>query len=368
MVNTTETLTSTVNTGPLMVVRDQWDDPTPQTDIDTLVFGPLLDSFSFFTPSIFGPYTLEPVAGSENHNPEKGIWEVQTASGSNVEYVISPFQAGLNEVVQHSVRWQGDKFDVPFTKNVSTLTGPTSLRYTNYFEDNLKFSSTVTHTLTVEAFGLTDTGQEFNDLSIHQDPTNGDYCDFAAGGIYTYTTTLVGTVAKFTTNLTVGLNDLDLLLLYDSNSDGVFSCPSDTIASSAQGAGADEEISINFPAAGNYMVVVQGWAVTPDPSLFSWSWTRTDLDNSIQIKNAKLTVGPGDDASFDLYNTPGACDDVKGSCNDGIIYVGFSDAPRLFSVPVTVDYWPSLDDGSSKTVNHASAKPGDDLTYTIVAL
>ena len=372
----------TPTVGTRLVVKDVWGDTAPETDIDTLILGPTsgaytrsqapflfnFGDFSATDPATFGPYRLDVKAKSANQNVGAGIWLFDTATGGNVEYVVAPLSNGLHEILQHSVRWEGDEIDVPFTKTVSTLTGPTALTYANYFTDVLSFAANITHTngITVEVYGLSETRMDFADEEINQDPTNGDYCDFDAGGIYTYTTTLTGNVAKFVAHVSVGSNDLDLFLLYDSDSDGAFVCPDDTIASSTRSAGSDDEVTVNFPAAGDYMVVIQGWSVSPDPSLFDWYWTRTDLDSSLGYRNADLTINPSKPATFELYNvSPSACSDAAAACNDGIIYVGFPDAPRLFSVPITVNYSAPDLSTSTKKVSASTAIVGEVLTYTI---
>ena len=371
--------TTTPTTGARLVVRDTWDDAAPETDLDTLVLGPTsgpyqraqppflfsFGDFSSLDPATFGPYRLEVVASSVNAYLGGGIWNFETATGGNVEYVVAPLASGLHEVLQHTVRYEGDKFEVPFTKTLSTLIGPTALAYTNYFSDTISFSSNITHAggLVVEAYGLRDTQTDLTG-SIEQDPTNDDYCDFEAGGIYTYTITLATNVARFTAHVNVGGNDLDLYLLYDVNQDG-FDCPGDQIASSINPAGIDDEVTVYFPEAGDYMVVIQGWSVSPSPSSFSWYWVRTDLDNSLVTSNEDLAIGPYKNATFDLSNVPGACDDVKAECNDGVLYIGFADAPRLFSIPVTVDYAAADLSDSTKEVSADTALPGSSLTYTI---
>ncbi|MCS7222236.1 MAG: S8 family serine peptidase [Anaerolineae bacterium] len=371
--------TSTPAAGTRLVVRDEWGDAAPETDLDTLILGPTsgpyqraqppflfsFGDFSTLDPLTFGPYRLEMVASSVNAYLGSGIWNFQTATGGNVEYVVTPLASGLYEVLQHTVRYEGDQFEVPFTKTLSTLVGPTALAYTNYFSDTISFSSNITHEggLVVEAYGLRDTRTDLTG-SIEQDPTNDNYCDWRAGGIYTYTTTLASNVARFTAHVTVGSNDLDLYLLYDADRDG-FDCPDDQIAFSINPVGTDDEVTVHFPAGGDYMVVIQGWSVSPSPSPFSWYWIRTDLDNSLVISNEDLAIGPYKDATFDLSNVPGACDDVRADCNDGVLYVGFADAPRLFSIPVTVEYVAADLSSSTKVVSANTALPGDPLTYTI---
>ncbi|MFZ5807799.1 MAG: S8 family serine peptidase [Chloroflexota bacterium] len=378
--------TATPDPGTYLIVKDEWDDVSPETDIDTIVLAPTAGAyinpmapynfnfgdFSVLDPATFGPYRLEEIGRSNYMYIGSGIWDFDTVSGANTEYVAAEMaDAGLHEIMQHTVRYQGDQFAVPFTKTLTILDGPSAsdLHYTNFFTDTITFNTTLPESkdLLVEVYGMSMARQDFTGLTIQQDPTNGDYCDFAAGGIYTYQTTLGANVSSFLAHVNVGSNDLDLFLLYDANHSGTFSCPAETIASSTNSAGTDDEVQVSFPDAGNYLVVIQGWSVSGGSGPFSWYWERTDLDNSIAIRNADLSISNSHPATFELYNVdPDACSDALAECNDGIMYVGYDDAPRLFSIPITVDYsGPDLESLSSKTVNTATALPGDTLTYTV---
>ncbi len=372
--------------GTYMIVKDTWDDVAPETDFDSIVLGPnngayinVMSPFTFnygdfstTDPATFGPYRLEEIARSAYNYLGDGDWAFGTATGGNTEYVAAPLATdGLHEIIQHSVRYEGDKFEVAFEKNISTIQGPSGsdLTYTNYFTDDISFSTTMTHTtgLDVEVYGMSSSGESYPGLTIDQDPTPNDACDFEAGGFYIYTTTLSSNVSSFLAHVNVGVNDLDMFLFYDANNDNVYSCPDEKIKSSTNGAGTDDEVTVNFPEAGNYMVAIEGWSVPAGSATFSWYWNRTDLDNSIAIRDIDLVFNPSHPATFELYNVnPTACDPSAYDCNDGIMYVGFPEAPRLLSIPITVNYdGPDLETKSKKTVSSGSAGIGSSLTYTI---
>lgn len=330
--------------GTRLIVKDVWDDVAPETDFDTVILGPVLDYWSYYVPETFGPYSLDELGRSVYNYLGDGAWGFETATGGNTEYVAAEFtDAGLHEVMQHTVRYEGDEFEVGFEKTLSTINGPTDsdLHYVNYFTDDISFSTTLTQTsgLDVEVYGMSSTGEDFYNVPIIQDPTDGDPCDFEAGGIYTYTTTLPDLVSYFLAYVDVGSNDLDLFVYYDADDSGTFTCPGERIASSTNSSGEDDYVELSFPTAGNYLITVQGWDVSGGSSTFNWYWERTDLDNTIAIRNADLEFSPSHPATFELYNVaPLACNSMEQECNDGIIYVGFADAPHLFSIPITVDY------------------------------
>jgi hypothetical protein len=330
--------------GTHLIVKDVWDDVAPETDFDSIILGPALDYWSYYVPETYGPYTLDELGRSAYNYLGNGAWAFGTATGSNTEYVAADLtDAGLHEVMQHTVRYEGDQFEVGFEKTLSTINGPTAsdLHYLGYFTDDISFSTTLTQTsgLDVDVYGMSATGGDFDDTPIIQDPTEDDLCDFSAGGFYTYTTTLPAMVADFLAYVEVGSHDLDLFVYYDADNSGTFTCPGERIASSTNSAGTDDYVELSFPAAGNYLIAVQGYDVSGSTSTFDWYWERTDLDNTIAIRNADLVLNPTHPATFDLYNVaPLACDSLNEECNDGIMYVGFADAPHLFSIPITVDY------------------------------
>lgn len=338
--------TNIPDNGTYMIVKDEWDDIAPETDIDSIVLGPTLDTWSMSYPSIFGPFTLEEIGRSAYNYIGDGAWGFETATGGNIEYVAAPMESdGLYEVMQHTVRYEGDKFDTSFEKTISTLTGPdaNALTYVNYFTDTISFATTLTHTtgLQVEVYGMSTTGEDYYNETITQDPTPDNSCDFSAGGFKTYNLTMPANVASFLAYVYVGSNDLDLYVYYDADQSGTFACPGERVGSSTNSSGTDDYVYLNFPSAGNYMVAINGWSVSGGSGWFDWYWQRADLDNTIAIRNADLALSPSHPATFELYNVaPDACDWPSRNCNDGIMYVGFPEAPRLYSIPITVDFGP----------------------------
>jgi hypothetical protein len=336
--------TTVPDDGSYLIVRDEWDDVAPETDFDTIILGPSLDVWSYYYPTVFGPYSLYEYARSTYNNLGSGVWGFDTTTGSNVEYVAAPLESdGLHEVMQHSVRYEGDKFDVGFEKTLSSINGPSAsdLTYTYYFTDSVSFTTSLTHTtgITVEVYGIEENGQDFSDVPIVQDPTEDNVCDFESGGIYTYTTILPANLSDFLAYVSVGGYDLDLFVYYDADNNGKFACPGERVKSSTNPSGEDDYVDISFPDAGNYLVAIQGYGVGSSSGTFDWYWESTALNNNIAFRNADLTLNPSHPATFELYNVnPDACNPTKKDCDDGILYVGFPEAPHLFSIPITVNF------------------------------
>ncbi|MFN3763780.1 MAG: choice-of-anchor J domain-containing protein, partial [Anaerolineae bacterium] len=146
-------------TGTRILVRDQWDSAAPHTDIDTIVFGPTPTSlgsgwYDEPEPDYFGPYVLDTVAKSPNANTSNGIWRFNTSSGANEDWVNAPFpdwradRGGLHAFLQHNVLYEGDRFDVVFTKTVGTLVEDIhSFNINTYVDAGLVGTATLTATL-----------------------------------------------------------------------------------------------------------------------------------------------------------------------------------------------------------------------------
>jgi hypothetical protein len=107
--------------GTRLLVKDEWDDAAPHTDIDTVVLGPTPTSLDVPEPDFFGPYVLDTVGQSAAIKAGRSIWRFNSSSGENAEWITAPMTDGLHAFLQHNVLFEGDKFEVVFTKTVGTL-------------------------------------------------------------------------------------------------------------------------------------------------------------------------------------------------------------------------------------------------------
>jgi len=155
-------------TNSYLIVRDQWADPAPMNDIDTVVLGPTEtalgggnDWFTSPEPDYFGPYTLQTVAQSPVVRSGRAVWMFNTSSGANEDWVGAPVgNGGLHEILQHHVLADGEEFDVVFTKTLGLMdVGPDEL-YTEtctndgYLGQVTMSSSIGFNELMVETYGL----------------------------------------------------------------------------------------------------------------------------------------------------------------------------------------------------------------------
>ncbi|NLG27701.1 MAG: DUF11 domain-containing protein, partial [Chloroflexi bacterium] len=151
-----------------MIVRDQWSEPAPHNDIDTVILGPQPsrlegdnDWFTWQEPDYYGPYVLETIAQSPIDRVDRAVWRFNTSSGANEDWLGAPIgKGGLHAILQHHVLADGLSFDVVFTKTLGLMTvGPDSFVDVTYKDDGylgqeILNSSMGFDQLVVETYGL----------------------------------------------------------------------------------------------------------------------------------------------------------------------------------------------------------------------
>ena len=112
--------------GTQFLAKTDFAGPSPHNDLDTLVFGPTTNSYQLADGSdpIFAPYVLGTVGASQNTNVGAGVWEFDTATGTNQELISAPAAEGLHALVQHEVNFQHDNGEVhmPFEATIGSAT------------------------------------------------------------------------------------------------------------------------------------------------------------------------------------------------------------------------------------------------------
>ena len=323
-------------TGTKLIVRDVWVDDAPPTDLDTIVMGPTIDRFtdpadSYYDPTYYGPYTLDTVGKSTNKYLGSGKWRFDTATGGAEEWVTAPLQEGLHLIAEHNVLFSGQKFGVPFTKTVATVSvEPPAIEITTMMDSGsapIVFTSGLELAgLSVEAYGLS-TPQVLADQLAYQDDPNDP-----AMASYTYIFDVAHASSLAVSTGDAPGQDLDLFLYYDANDDGVFDYPGEVIGSSTTPT-ADEFVSAKLPADGSYMAAVHGWAVSPSPSTFTFT---VDIVQGYDLAISGVPVGtvPADtpiQLTMSYSKTM-----VAGETWKGEIFLGPTVAPGALSIPVTI--------------------------------
>ena len=313
--------------GTLWLANTTWEDPSPYTDIDTLIMGRSENHFALLGDAVFGaPYILGTVGGSPNKHLGSGVWAFDTATGGAGDLVAAPAQEGLHAIVGHGVSWDGGKFHAPFEITLgSAAVNPTKVDVTTAdgvetfaltFESNLPLSS-----LVAEGFGL---GQPATTTeTAQQDDPN----DPASASVKKAFSIAHASRASFTSALDA---DIDMFVVYDANSDGSFT-NSEIIASSA-GADGNEHVELVRPPDGNYQVWLLGFAVSA-PTAFPLTIDLVQGTDLATVVTPSGAVTPGSLKTITVtLNRPS----LAAGEWFGEILLGPSAAPSAISVPVKI--------------------------------
>jgi uncharacterized repeat protein (TIGR01451 family) len=374
-----------------VVARVEWDAAGPPADIDSYLLGPdyhfsaysndpnPVFGSSYGTPDDFwGPYALRITGMSESPGPYGypgvgygGRWDFQTATGTNVDYVVGDLDHGLNSIQLHSHRYDGETFREDFWVDVGYIDAPEFMEWDNYGTMPVTLTTNLTFTdpISVTSFGISQvTVVEEVNQTIEGESTN-TYDACVATWHYTFTASNLLELTAMIDNFHDG-DDLDLFLLYDYNGDGFFDCDTEEIGNSGSGAPDPEVITLDYPPDGDYQVAVDPYTVGADESeTFDLFVTGMEISDAISVTNLDTdSFGPGDPITFDVYNQPGTCLDATESCASGLIQIWMEgeDLVPLFDIPVHPRYSRmDLGQSSVKWAEEWTVMPGDLLTYTI---
>ena len=210
--------------------------------------------------------SIDTVGGSQNAYLGSGTWGFNTATGGPEEVVAGPASQGPNAVVQHGVRFDGDKFNVPFSTTLGSLAvNPTSIDETAADDGTGTFDVTVESSLdltglSADAFGLS------QPESVHVNPTAGRLSPSptrarrASRSVRSRSATMPRG-RRSRSRISLPDEDIDLFVVYDANNDGQFT-NGEIVGSSTGPAGQNESVTLIDPAAGNYQVWVYGFQVS----------------------------------------------------------------------------------------------------------
>lgn len=342
--------------GTRFLVRDVWDDAAPYTDIDTIALGPTPTSmgsgwYDWPEPSFYGPYVLDTVARSPNTNVRAGIWRFNTSSGANEDWISGPLQDGLHAFLQHNVLFEGDQFDVVFTKTVGTLAEDIhSFNINTYVDAGLVGTATLTATLDLN-------GLEAVGFLIAPETTQwtGEPLDFTGAGTieWTYVFTVSSAYYLEIQTSSTDVSDLDLYLYRQVGTAW------QQVASSA-GASASEYIYLPTPPDGLYLIGID-----------NYSGPAGHFNMTLNIgKNVGGITVVGTTTDPVPANTPvslGIYYDYPmepGKCYDGLVLAGPPEAPELKEISLTICRQPESA-GIEKSVDWETAFPGMELQYTL---
>ena len=276
------------------------------TDINTWVLGPTKDCASNGTgcgypepglgqpdPSIFGPYTLQPIGSSAGGFISGATYPFNTSTGGPNDWIKVPLEStGLHEVALHNVVYAGKTLAEPFKTEVGTLN----------FEPTMDPAVGDVTLGSVDVNAYTSTG--VIDLNFTPSIAIPDLNATLSGGLatnhYDQPAALVmpnggvfsawnpdNTAVPFTvdqagaTQLKVHLNvpaaqDIDFFLVRDVNNNGHPDQGVDVqVGSSGNSTGVDEEITVVNPVLDHYLAVMAGYAVDAGGVNATWWYEVT---------------------------------------------------------------------------------------------
>ncbi|MCP4361758.1 MAG: DUF11 domain-containing protein [Chloroflexi bacterium] len=323
-----------------MLVHTSWDSGYP-TDINTHILGPTYDCASNgFGPcvwygqsdqSVFGPYTLLPIAGSEFSSG--ATYAFNTSTGGPDDWMMAPMgMDGLYEIALHNVLYDGEDLAAQLEVNVGTIgldasidpvTGEVYLGSidADVYTETGSFDVEFTPTLELPDLEATLTGglvtTFYGWFSSFVPDTGGCFTAWCPGNVYEYIQVLdAGATELYVYLDTPSTQDIDMFLVYDADDNGIPEQGIDTVVgSSGNSAGDPETILLNNPTLGGYFVVLDGYDVEPDSGIWAdWYYTVTapgDLptDPTFEVTST-VTISQDDkfdptDASYSKTFTAG---------------------------------------------------------------
>jgi hypothetical protein len=316
--------------GTLLLADTTWGGGTPQTDIDTLLFGQSRNSYQLIGGSgsaIGEPYVVGTVGKSPNTNTGAGVWKFNTATGGARDIVSGPAQAGLGAVVWHQVNFKGDSFYTP----VKTTLGAAQVSPTKI--DTTAAGNTGSFDVTVEA-NVDLTGLEAEGFGLSQPTTENvqvkqDNQDDPSTASVKRNITLTH-ASKLQVNFDLDTDDNDLFVVRDANGDGQFT-RSEVVASSTTGT-SHEAVTLVKPADGAYQIWVHGWQVAGTPTgvlkvdaIQGNDLTVTGIPAGAVPAGTPVTLH----VSFDKAMT-------AGQSYFGELLLGPNEAPAALKVPIKI--------------------------------
>ncbi len=353
--------TSAPSAGTYWVLRTRWDDPNArQADIDTRLYGPLVDRYSNpadpanqpgapggedrSDPGWFGPYTLGLVTRSP-YLVAGSVWPFNTSSGENEDWLVSPAREGLHEAMLHNVLFSGSQLEMPFETTVSSVRVATRTAAGTGGVHVTLVGDRCTSLDITSQMALPDARVRAYGMSLPRMIT-GAKAKVAASPAATETfrtnIDLTSEAGFFQVTLTGQPNtDPDLYVLRDANGDGTFDFASEIVG---QGTGPTENEVVTlsgFTAPGKYQVWVHNSReVVPGLSEATFD-LKIDIvsGDSLELRNAPDAIVPGQPATVDVCARTADLQGATGPAR-GIIVVGWKGAVNAIQVPVT--WWPRL--------------------------
>jgi len=316
-----------------LLIHTSWEDYP--TDFNTWVLGPTDDCasngpagcypYAWYgltgqpDPTVFGPYTLQPIGWSEPFR-SGAAYPFHTSTNGPDDWLKVPLaRTGLHEIALHNVLYNGEDLTEQFQVDVGTIE----------FDAAMDPAVGEVALGSVNATAYTETGEiefqftpslEIPDLeatlsgglaTTHYGPFTTFVVD--SGGCYgawcpdnTYEEFMLTTpgATLLLTHLEMPANqDADFFLVYDSDDNGVAEEGIDAVVgSSGNASGTDEEITLENPTLGRYWAVIDGYDVDPDSGIDMDWWYEITAPGPLPMEPVDVfsgTVAIGQDTPAD---------------------------------------------------------------------
>jgi hypothetical protein len=316
--------------GSLFLARTTWDGTAPFTDLDTLIMGRSENGCQLFDPCFpdFGaPYIIDTLGGSPNTHIGSGVWTFNTATNGAEDFVTALAQEGLHNVAIHQVGWQGDAFTTPFQVTLGGASvAPSAVDITTGVDGG---SFEVTFTSGLDLDGLVAEGYGLSQPTLESVPGQQDNPNDPSTASIKRDVTITH-ASRLTVSTTLASDDFDLFVVYDANSDGVFT-NSEIVGSSTTGT-SNEFVELVAPPDGDYQVWVQGWSVSGNPvlDLFIDALQGNDLTVS-GLPDGPVAAGTPVTITVDFSKAM-----TVGETYFGELVLGPPSAPTALQVPIMI--------------------------------
>jgi subtilisin family serine protease len=311
--------------GSVVLAHSIWEDYP--TDIDTIFFGPALDTFSDNDPEWFGPYALNILGGSVRTGSVFGR-RFQTASDSTEEWAGLTAQDGLNSFVQQAVLFGGHQVSVPFTTALGLAyvqQYPLSIDPTcNYCIVTATFKSSIDI-----ANGLTGT-HAFGWVTPIVTQAN-----ILAGQTVTQALVFSQSIYRVDVSMTnvLSASDLDLYLYNNVGSNAGALDSGDQLIAESFGGGANKSLTVHNLVTGTYWLLVAGQTVDPAGGSFRLRTIAipNNSDGALLFVSPPASIVAGQNYTLSLQVNSTITDGLR-----GLFVFGPTLLRSALEVPITI--------------------------------